>query len=234
MKHRGKHSSDDKIFTAKWQTILKEAAQDLSFLLGKGYGDKSSLALVGNRYRLNKRQQKALMRITCPANLIDSRKGKHLDAQALQDQKIIIDGYNLLINVEVALSGGLIFEAQDSCYRDIASLHGTYKKVEETIPALELIGKMLKELAVKEVLWYFDAPVSNSGRLKALLYELAEQQGYNWQIELVNNPDKTIIEHNQISVSCDGWIIDETEQWFNLARYVIDRAIPDAEILNFF
>lgn len=138
-----------------------------------------------------------------------------------------------MITLEVALSGGLIFEAMDGCYRDIASLHGTYKKVEETIPALELVGVTLQALKVEEVLWYFDAPVSNSGRLKVLLYELAEKYGYNWQVELVNNPDKKIIEHNQISVSCDGWIIDETAQWFNLAKYVIDNGIPNAEILKF-
>ncbi|MCP4443177.1 MAG: DUF434 domain-containing protein [Aureispira sp.] len=233
MRHRGKHSSDDKIFTPKWQAVLKEAAQDLSFLLGRGYADKSSLMLVGNRYQLNTRQQKALMRISCPSDRIGLRKGKELKPEAIKDQKIIIDGYNLLITIEVALSGGLLFDTMDNCYRDIASLHGTYKKVEETIPALELVGEALQKLEVKEVLWYFDAPVSNSGRLKVLLYELAGKYGYSWQIELVNNPDKTIIEHNQISVSCDGWIIDETDQWFNLARYVIEDSIPQAEILKF-
>lgn len=87
MRHRGKHSSDDKNFTPKWQTILKEAAQDLSFLLGKGYAAKSSLALVAGRYQLNKRQLQALMRINCPADRIASRKGKHLLENRLKGQK---------------------------------------------------------------------------------------------------------------------------------------------------
>ena len=80
MKHRGKHSSDDKNFAIKWHPIFREAAEDLSFLLGRGYGNKSSLALVGNRYQLNKRQQRALSLITCPSNKIQSRKNTSLQA----------------------------------------------------------------------------------------------------------------------------------------------------------
>jgi hypothetical protein len=64
MKHKEKHSNDDRNFAIKWHPILKEAASDLSFLLGRGYRQKYSLAIVGNGYRLNKRQQRTLSLIT--------------------------------------------------------------------------------------------------------------------------------------------------------------------------
>ena len=60
-------------------------------------------------------------------------------------QRIAIDGYNVLITIEAAMSGGCIFKARDGCLRDLASIHGTYRKVNETIPALQLIGEFLKE-----------------------------------------------------------------------------------------
>lgn len=234
MKHRGKHSKDDSNFAAKWHPIFAMAASDLSFLLGKQYGEKSALALVGNRYQLNKRQQRALSLITCPSDKISSRQEKALSAAALKDQEIAIDGYNLLITIEAALSESYILAGQDGCYRDIASVHSTYKKVDETIPALRLIDKVLKELQVKHVQWYFDSPVSNSGRLKVLLYALAEAQHSNWDIDLVFNPDTTLIEKKKICVTADGWILDEVDSYFNLSRYIISREIPQALVLDFF
>jgi len=234
MKHRGKHSNDDRNFADKWQPILKKAASDLSFLLGRGYGEKSALALVGNRYQLNKRQQRALSLISSPSNKIESRKEKCLQAQDLANKNILIDGYNILIIIEVALSGGYIFSCQDGFYRDIASVHGTYKRVEETIPALQLIDKVLKELNVNHVQWYFDSPVSNSGRLKVLLYELAAENKSNWDIELVFNPDTTLVEQNKISITADSWIIDEVNECFDLSRYIIDNFITEVNLLNIF
>ncbi|MCH2045780.1 MAG: DUF434 domain-containing protein [Saprospiraceae bacterium] len=227
MKHRGKHPNDDKNFATKWKAVLTEASNDLSFLLGKGYAEKSALEIVGNRYRLNTRQRKALMRICCPSDKIESRKNKAIPVNQLKGKTLIVDGYNLLIIIEVALSGGYIFEGMDGCYRDVASIHGSYKKVEETLPALELIGRVTQELGIEHLHWYFDAPVSNSGRLKVLLYELAEQYGYNWKIDLVHNPDKELVRLNQISVTSDGWIIDESDQWTNLIRYIIDNYIQN-------
>ena len=227
MKHRGKHPNDDKNFATKWKAVLTEASNDLSFLLGKGYAEKSALEIVGNRYRLNTRQRKALMRICCPSDKIESRKNKAIPVNKLKGKTLIVDGYNLLIIIEVALSGGYIFEGMDGCYRDVASIHGSYKKVEETLPALELIGRVTQELGIEHLHWYFDAPVSNSGRLKVLLYELAEQYGYNWKIDLVHNPDKELVRLNQISVTSDGWIIDESDQWTNLIRYIIDNYIQN-------
>lgn len=234
MKHRGKHSQDDSNFAPKWHPIFAEAASDLSFLLGKNYGAKSALALVGNRYQLNKRQQRALSLITCPADKIASRQEKHLPAETLKGQKVWIDGYNVLITLEVALSNGFVFVGQDGFYRDIASIHGTYKKVEETLPALELIDQGLKQLEVSAVQWYFDQPVSNSGRLKVLLYELAEKWESNWQIDLVFNPDSTLIEKNGITLSADSWILDEVDQSFDLVQYILQKKKPSISLLNFF
>ena len=234
MKHRGKHPKDDYNFAIKWHPIFAAAASDLSFLLGRQYGEKSALALVGNRYKLNKRQQRALSLITCPSNKIVSRKQKALKPEALRGQEITIDGYNLLITIEAALSQGYILAGQDGTYRDIASVHSTYKKVDETIPALLLIDKALKDLAVKHVQWYFDAPVSNSGKLKVLLYELAEKNQSNWNIDLVFNPDTTLVEKKKTCITADSWILDEADAYFNLSQYIISTQIPTALVLDFF
>lgn len=234
MKHRGKHPNDDQDFATKWHSIFAAASGDLSFLLGRGYGEKSALALVGNRYQLNSRQQRALSLITCPSDKIATRKSKHLLPSDLSQKSILIDGYNLLILLEVALSGGYIFKAQDGLCRDIASIHGTYKKVEETIPALQLVDEVLKELNVEHTQWYFDSPVSNSGRLKTIIYELATQNKSNWDVDLVFNPDTTLVEQQGICITADGWILDEVQQFFDLGAYIITTKIKNALVLDFF
>ena len=234
MKHRGKHPNDDKLFAPPQQDKLREAVKDLSFLLERGYAEKSASQLVGNRYRLTARQIKAIQRIACSPTDMEQRLFKHLAPKALDGKSIEIDGYNLLIITEVALSGAYIFEGVDSCYRDIASVHGTYKKVEETIPALTLLGEVMQKLGVAHAHWYFDAPVSNSGRMKTLLYELAKEKGFPWNIDLANSPDKTLAKHNAITITSDGWIIDQVDQWCNLAKFVIDSHIPNANIVRFY
>jgi hypothetical protein len=231
--HRGKHPEDDKLFSATAQITLREAVSDLSFLLSKGYGDRSAGQLVGNRYTLTARQMQAMWRMSAAKQSIVERQKKEIKPEFLKGKNIEIDGYNILIITEVALSGGYIFEGLDHCYRDIAGIHGTYKKVEETLPALRLIGNLLQQLEIAHVQWFFDAPVSNSGRLKGILYELAVENGFPWDIELVNSPDKTLVERNGIVVSSDAWILDNVDNWSNLIRYVIDKAVPNALIVNY-
>lgn len=234
MKHRGKHSNDDQNFAPKWRPIFAAAAADLSYLLGRQYGEKSALALVGNRYQLNKRQQRALSRMTCANDQQAARQAKRLKPHQLKGQSITIDGYNVLIGLEAALSGAYIFVGQDGCHRDIASVHGTYKRVEETLPALELLHECLTTWEVAVVQWYFDTPVSNSGRLKTMLYELATTWGAPWTIDLVYNPDRILVEKGGIGATADGWVIDQLECYVDLVGAVIQAAIPNAVVWNVF
>jgi hypothetical protein len=233
MAHRGKHSNDNDNFAQRNLADLQAACADLSYLLSHQYGEKSALQLVGNRYSLNQRQQTALGRVAVANEVAHNRRSKELEIPQLAQQVVCIDGYNLLIGVEVALSQGFLFLSQDGCYRDIASIHGTYRKVEETLPALHLIADALHQLQVKEAIWYFDTPVSNSGRLKTILYELATAENLNWRIELVNNPDKTIAESQLTAISSDGWVLDHSKNWFNLLAYLLKHKIKNAEIVDF-
>ena len=57
-----------------------------------------------------------------------------------------MDGFNVLTSIEAALAGGVILAGRDGCYRDMASMHGSYRKVEETRPAILGIGSILETL----------------------------------------------------------------------------------------
>lgn len=230
-RNRGKHPNDDKLFNKKWQKVFKEAVIDLSYLLTRGYGDKSSIQLVGNRYRLNSRQQKALMRLSADRNKIPLRLDKALSSTQLAGKNIAIDGFNLLILLENALSNAYLFKCLDGTYRDISSVHGSYKRVIKTEEAIILVGNILKSLGSKEVLWLLDAPVSNSGRLKQMLLQLAETHQFNWKVELVNNPDKELAESKAVVISSDAWILDRCIEWFNFGAYLIEHQLEVKHII---
>ncbi len=231
-RNRGKEASDDRLFgDPKMQQKIKEAAKDMCYLLSRGFAEKSSMQLVGNRYRLNARQQKALQGMSASELQIGSRKKAALLPEQLKGLDVAIDGFNLLIILESALSGAYIFKGLDSYYRDVSGVHGTYKRVQKTEEALMIIGNVLNTLGVPSVHWYFDAPVSNSGKLKTILREVAEQNNFPWSIDLVNNPDKVLAESNHVVISSDAWILDRAQKNFNLVAYLLYSHIKDANII---
>jgi hypothetical protein len=230
--HRGQHPADEKLFSKTWIPNIRRAVADYSLLLSKGYAEKSSLKLVGDRFTLTERQRLAVMRSTCSEEQRASRKSRQLDINAAAGQMIAIDGYNLLITIEAAMSGGLIFRGRDGCCRDLASIHGTYHRVSETQPAIELIGGFLQQTGISEALWLLDSPVSNSGRLKTLLRELAEKSNWKWEIDLVTNPDAVLIKSEKIVASSDSVILDKCGKWADLAGEIIKSRIPAAKIID--
>jgi hypothetical protein len=230
--HRGQHPSDATLFAANRIPGIRCAAADYSLLLGKGYAEKSSLKLVGDRFTLTERQRLAVMRSSCSEEQRASRKSRQLDINAVAGQIIAIDGYNLLITIEAAMSGGLIFRGRDGCCRDLASIHGTYRRVSETQPAIELIGGFLQQIGISQALWLLDSPVSNSGRLKTLLRELAEKSNWKWEIDLVTSPDAVLIKGEKIVASSDSVVLDKCGKWVDLAGEIIKKRIPAAKIID--
>ena len=173
------------------------------------------------------------MRSTCGNAERERRLAHQVDSDALRGQIIEIDGFNLLITLETALAGGVILPGRDGCYRDMASMHGNYRVLSETRTALQLIQAQLTELGVCHAIWYFDQPVSNSGRLKTLLATIAieNQIGPSVDIQLVPDPDPILAASSEILATSDSAILDQCQRWFNLARELISKCIPSARII---
>jgi hypothetical protein len=230
--HRGPHPQDEKQFSSAAAADLRSAIADFSLLLTKGYAEKSSLKLVGDRLSLTERQRLAVMRNACSDQQLASRKQREIQIAELAGKPIAIDGYNVLITIEAAISGACVFKGRDGCLRDLASIHGTYRKVTETIPAVQMIGEFLKEVRVVECLWLLDSPVSNSGRLKTLIRELAEKNGWKWEIRLSISPDAELSKTDPTVVSSDSVILDRCKSWVNLAGAIIERKLPQVSLID--
>ncbi len=230
--HRGPHPADEKLFAPAAISDLRLALADFSLLLTKGYADKSALKLVGDRFSLTERQRLAIMRSACSDQQLASRSQRRIELKDIAGQPLAIDGYNVLITVEAAMSGGVIFKGRDGCYRDLASIHGTYRKVTETIPAVQRIGAFLKEIGVDKALWLLDSPVSNSGRLKTIIGEVAQANGWDWEIKLSISPDAELKKTDAIVASSDSVVLDECKTWVNLAASIIAQKLPSATVID--
>jgi len=232
--HRGPHPADEKLFAADAISNLQLATADFSLLLTRGYAEKGALKLVGDRFSLTERQRLAIMRSACSDEQLASRNEHRVALESIAGQSIAIDGYNVLITVEAAMSGGVIFKGRDGCFRDLASIHGTYRKVTETIPAVELIGQFLQEVGAGKALWLLDSPVSNSGRLKTLIGELARKNNWDWEIELLLSPDAKLVKTDLIVASSDSVVLDGCKRWTNLAAEIITQKLPSSTIIDLF
>lgn len=211
---------------------LREAVGDFSWLLSRGYADKSALKLVGDHFGLTERQRMAVLRCGCSEVALARRRKHEVARGELAGGPLLLDGYNVLTTVEAALAGGVIIEGRDGCYRDMASMHGSFRKVAETAPAITLLGGVLDELGVSRCLWYLDSPVSNSGRLKQMILQMADEHGWNWQVELAQNPDAILSGAEAIVATADSVILDRCQRWFNLGREAVTTSVPDAFVAN--
>lgn len=215
-KHRGANPQDNELFGSEKLPLLRQAAADFSLLLTKNYPQNASLKLVGDKFALTDRQRLALMRSCCSNQDRDFRISRQVQANQLEGQAVLIDGYNLLITIEAAMSGAFIFIGRDGCFRDLAGLHGSYRKVSETIGAIKLIDECLRMLKTEEVVWILDRPVSNSGRLKKII-ELETLK----EVTLIDNPDTELKKSEKVVITSDSIVLDACKKWFNLAACII-------------
>lgn len=230
--HRGPHPQDAQFFSDAVVPRLRQAAGDLCWLLSRGYSNASALKLVGDRYDLTVRQRIAVARCACSDQELLHRTEHRIACEQVAGEVIWLDGYNVLTTVEAALSGGVLLLARDGALRDMASMHGSYRKVAETRPALERIAATLHALKGSQCRWLLDRPVSNSGRLKAIIEEMAAGGGWPWQVELVQNPDNLLAAADAIVATADSVILDRCRRWLNLGREVVTRFASEAWIVE--
>src|SRR5262249_15517871 len=111
-------------------------------------------------------------------------------------------------------------------------VHGSYRKVAETAPALDSVSDALAKLDIRRSGWLFDRPVSNSGRIRSLVAATAAAESLDWSVELVDNPDQILKSAREIVATSDSAILDQCWRWFNLARHVVETQCAGAFIVD--
>ena len=230
--HRGLAPQDQRLFAARQLPALRAAAADLCWLLDRGYAARSAVELVGNRHNLTSRQRNAVSRYACADEDAQRRCRLRVEPVELSGHELWLDGYNVLTILESALAGGIVLLCRDGCCRDIAGIHRRYRKVNETLSVLRLIGEAASAWGVSCCRWWLDKPVSNSGRLKAAILSAAADAGWKMEVELTFSPDHVLSHTDEIIATSDGIVLDRCQRWVNLARLLIAEHIPQARPLD--
>lgn len=220
-RHRGPEAQDHERFAAERLPGLRTAVAELAWLLARGYADNGALQLVGDRHRLDRRQRQAVRRACCTDAQRAARRARLVAPDDLAGARLLVDGFNVLTTVEAALAGGVLLRCADGTVRDLASVHGTWRRVDETEAAAARLGELLARWHVGEAVWLLDRPVGNAGRLAAQLRRLAQDRGFAWRVEVDDAPDRTLAAAADPVATADSAVLDRGVQWIDLSARAV-------------
>ena len=169
---------DERNFSPSTLETMRVASRHINYLINEGYDLKQASTFVGNHFLLSERQRLAIMRSLAAREQLEQRKAKEKQS----GKEVWIDGFNTIITLEVMRSDSILFACMDGTVRDLAALRGTYRIIPETREAVRMLLDMLKEMHTEDVHILLDEPVSNSGRLKALIADAGE--GYPFRLDI--------------------------------------------------
>ena len=221
---RGFVPEDEKYFSQDSIEKMITASGHVCYLLNEGYGLKQATTFVCDHFLLSERQRLAIMRSVASDQQLSERKRKQVPLEAVPGKTVWIDGFNTIITLEVLLSGSTLFACMDGTIRDLASLRGTYRVIPETAPAVKLMFDALQEAGAGKVIILLDEPVSNSGRLKSLMADIAEENGFAFDLDIriLRDVDREMYQ-KELVITSDSIILDHCVSWVNLTAECMKR-----------
>ncbi|MCI1858362.1 MAG: DUF434 domain-containing protein [Sporolactobacillus sp.] len=225
---RGFVPADCRQFNRTNTDRLRRAQQDLIYLLNRGYPLPQCLTFIGNRFQFSARQRTALMRSSCSSANLANRTEK---LRATPAGTLWIDGFNQIITLEAALSDSTLLYGMDGTVRDLCGLRGTYKLIDKTDRAICLLLRQLRERGVDQAIFVLDRQVSNSGRLKQRILNLAAESNFSAEAVLSDHADSLLIDRPVVATS-DSGILDRCNCWMNLLAPLIRQYLPAVQPIN--
>ena len=213
---------DERNFSSEALRLMRTASRHIRYLINEGYDLKSASTFVGNHYLLSERQRLAIMRSVAADEQVAARKSRQVQIEELAGKEVWIDGFNTIITLEVILSDSIFFSCMDGTLRDLAALRGTYRLIPETDRAVKLLLDTLEKSKVRMVRILLDEPVSNSGRLKAKISDIAKNYPLKPDIRIQKGVDRELYNKEHV-VTSDSIILDHCASWVNLTAECLSK-----------
>ena len=218
---RGYLPKDDRYFSSKALATLREASEHVRYLIDHGYDLKQASTFVGDHFQLADRQRMAIVRSVATDAQLQGRRTKEVAVEDLRDREVWIDGFNTIITLEVMTCDSTLLACMDGAVRDLAALRGTYRIIPETADVIRLLFDVLEDVRVCRATILLDEPVSNSGRLKALLAEVGEAYPFALDVRVLGGVDRMLYGKENV-VSSDSVVLDRCVSWVNMVRHCMD------------
>ncbi|MGD9124158.1 MAG: DUF434 domain-containing protein [Desulfarculaceae bacterium] len=205
---------------------LLEAARDARYLLGRGYSREVVLKLSGDRYGLDRDQRHLIRRGVFAPDEAQARRSRLLGLEQARGKEVAVDGHNVLITLETALSGGRLVRGDDGWVRDISSIGRNHRPGGLTWEAARLMLDALAGAGIAGVRVWLDAPLPKSGELAARLRNLMQELAMPGQAQAVPVPEQELFKAQGPVATSDTAIIDRVALPLDLAGAVIAKLKP--------
>ncbi|MDK2383693.1 MAG: DUF5616 domain-containing protein [Candidatus Korarchaeota archaeon] len=186
------------------------------FLFTLGFQD--SVEIVGRRFSLRKMEVIALSKLVRSPEESLRNSLKVVPSKCVTGRDLGIDGFNVLITLEAALSGQSVYVCSDGMVRDLSLAYSSYKPSDMFDEAVHLLNDVLKLLKPEKAVIYLDSPISKSGRIASRMREIINDA----EVVVSKNVDSDILEH-EVVASSDSRIISLASCIVDLPRIALER-----------
>ena len=215
---RGYVPEDERNFSASALETMRIASRHIDYLINEGYDSKSTSTFVGNHFLLSERQRLAIVRSLATKEQLEMRQAK----EKKTGTEVWVDGFNMIITLEVLFCDSILFTCMDGTIRDLAALRGTYRIIPETTEATGTLLDVLLESGTESVHILLDEPVSNSGRLKAHIADIGEKYPFALDIQIRKDVDRELYGKENV-ITSDSIILDNCKSWINLTPKCLEK-----------
>jgi hypothetical protein len=202
---------------------FSEACETFRYLRELDYPPKAALKLVADHHRLSGPERNSIFRAIVPSSVAQKRREKSIAPDAVGENPLGVDWYNVLITVESHLRGVPLFVCDDGMVRDAAAAHGSFRSTPLTDRALAEIVVTLRALAPLRVDVFLDAPIAHSGDMAERARALCAGLPFPVEASLAHSADYPLKSYPGIVASSDSAIIDRAERVFDLAAATLAR-----------
>jgi len=204
--------------------LKSQAAEDLRYLLNRGYTRESTVRFVGDRFALGKPERIALYRCVHPSGEARRRSSKLLMPEHLRGRRLALDGFNIMWTIYWAINGHPLLLCDDGVVRDITVARGR-PSVEKAGAVAGPLISAISALSPSSVAMVFDKQISNSGAVSAYLNERLLSSGIDSRSSTSRTADLEISRTEGVACSSDSIVIDKAREAFDLAGYAVVRIL---------
>jgi hypothetical protein len=211
--------------------VLRKAAEDVRYLVNRGYPKESAIRFVSDHHRLPEEQRFVLSRVVVAAETAQLRRIKAVPAEALHGQEILVDGYNVLITVESLIGGRPVYMCDDGFLRDTQGIFRSYRTSDLTVSAIQEILIFIARPSPASILILLDQQISMSGRLAGLMREMMAKIRLPGTAKTARDVDRQLKSSRAIVATADGNVIDAAARVIDLPWEIARRRGSPVEVL---
>jgi len=200
-----------------------QAAGEYLWMLSKGYPQKSSLKLVGDKFMLSRDMRQVLYRGISAGDQAAMRR--KMIGSVRQGDLVLVDTYNVLFTINNYMLGKPLFISNDGLLRDAGEMRGRIVNKPVFSRAVSLLLDVLKEWTGVTYMLYLDEPVSHSGRLSIELSKDMMQMDIDGEACTAKSPDHMLKHENSDAIcTSDTAIIDHYHgRIIDLPRFLLEK-----------